>query len=206
MARRRLASGRHRRGSARWEKPPTLSARPLLPCARRERLDRGCPDDRSGRAGRVLLGYRLALASDAKAVAAEWSPSPMNAASQRSPRPVVWDPTRRYPVPKNRAVSASRPLGLSRVLRNRRSEVRILSGALPLSADRVHLQGLRCWRALHEFAARKLVSDSGRFSGALFGAPLGARRAALTPRRTMLSGPWRPGCSRSRPQDGIARS
>jgi hypothetical protein len=35
----------------------------------------------------------------------------------------------------------------------------------------VHLQGLRSWRAALEFVARKLVSDSGRFSGALFGAP-----------------------------------
>jgi hypothetical protein len=59
--------------------------------ARRDQLQ----DARKGRAGRVLLGYRLALASDAKAVAPEWSPSPMNAASQRSPRPVVWELTRR---------------------------------------------------------------------------------------------------------------
>ena len=32
----------------------------------------------------ALLGFRLALASDAKAVAAEWSPSPMKAAQQRA--------------------------------------------------------------------------------------------------------------------------
>jgi Phage integrase family len=61
----------------------------------------------------------------------------------------------------------------SRELRNRRSEVRILSGALPDSADHAHLQRLRYRRAEAEFVARKLVSDSGRFSGDIFGDPSG---------------------------------
>jgi hypothetical protein len=61
-------------------------------CGRLRRRDLGA---RKGRGASVLLAFRLALASDAKAVAAEWSPSPMNAAPQRSPRPVVWDVIRR---------------------------------------------------------------------------------------------------------------
>jgi hypothetical protein len=52
-------------------------------------------------------------------------------------------------------------------LRNRRSEVRILSGALPDSADRAHLQGLRSWRSRGELVIRKFVSDSGRFLATL---------------------------------------
>ena len=54
-------------------------------------------------------------------------------------------------------------------LRNRRSEVRILSGALPDSEDRVHVQGLRPLEAGQGFVARKLVSDFRRLSGDFFG-------------------------------------
>jgi hypothetical protein len=63
------------------------------------------------------------------------------------------------------------PLGrsLSIGLRNRRSQVRILSGALLDSADRDHLQVLRPWALRSRFVARKLVSDFGRFSGDFFG-------------------------------------
>jgi hypothetical protein len=66
--------------------------------------------------------------------------------------------------------------GLSRVLRN----LRILSGALRTSEDSEHLQGLclRCSRL--EFVARKLVSDSGRFSGDF----LAHRRRVSTPEST----------------------
>jgi hypothetical protein len=46
-------------------------------------------------------------------------------------------------------------------LRNRRSQVRILSGALHDSADRAHLQGLPLRRSGSRFVARKLVSGVG---------------------------------------------
>jgi hypothetical protein len=46
------------------------------------------------------------------------------------------------------------------LLRNRRSQVRILSGALFGWADREHLQELRAWCVAREFVAWKPVSDS----------------------------------------------
>ena len=79
----------------------------------------------------------------------------------------------------------------SRGLRNRRSEVRILSGALHDSADRAPLQGLRSWRSRSGYVAQKLVSDSGRVSGEFLASsrrpdPRRPREAALA-----LAGGWR---------------
>jgi hypothetical protein len=71
-------------------------------------------------------------------------------------------------------LSRAKSVDITHGLRNRRSEVRILSGALRLSAACRHLQGLCPRRSDQRFAAGKLLSDSDRFSGALFGAPLPA--------------------------------
>jgi hypothetical protein len=82
--------------------------------------------------------------------------------------------------------------GLSRVLRNRRSEVRILSGALPDQENRGHLQGFVPSAHDRLFVARKLVSDSGRFSGALSGAPQTELLGEEHPRARRLHRPDRP--------------
>jgi hypothetical protein len=50
-------------------------------------------------------------------------------------------------------------------LRNRRSQVRILTGALQGSEEGVHSQGLHPCCAPREYLARKVVSDSCRFFG-----------------------------------------
>jgi hypothetical protein len=83
---------------------------------------------------------------------------------------------------------------LIRGLRNRRSEVRILSGALRLSAACAHLQGVCLRRSDQRFVARTLVSDSDRFSGALFA------HLACGPRwqSTTTSGPTADRASRPR--------
>jgi hypothetical protein len=87
--------------------------------------------------------------------------------------------------PRARAPRPSAPRAATttaaRGLRKRRSEIRLFSGALFNSADRVHLQRRPFGRAPWEVLARKLVSDSGRFSGGLFGGPFelsGRRRPA----------------------------
>src|SRR5215212_9459368 len=69
----------------------------------------------------------------------------------------------------DRVGSLEVPQTLSVDLRNRRSQARILSGALPDSEAHAHVQGLRALRPGLAFVARKLVSDSRRFSGDFFG-------------------------------------
>jgi hypothetical protein len=89
-------------------------------------------------------------------------------------------------------------------LRNRRSEVRILSGALRLSGDHAHLQRLRLSQRRCLSVARKLGSILGQFPGALVAH---LDRETGTAQETLAStSTFPPGRGRSQDGPGLRRA